>query len=145
IVELESGGRALRLAADQENAQWIVMDVGAQVHDYLIELDGYRTLVIDDLGGDFTAVPTLLLNQNIHAQTTIYRGIPPHRLKLGLDYLLLRDEFLRYQPTPRIPATCRDVLVTLGGTDPLGLTPEIAGRLCEALDAEIHVVATGDH
>lgn len=144
-VAVDHTGLATRRVAVETEASWIVIDVGVAVDRQLSALQDLRTLVIDDVGRDFTNAPTLLLNQNAHGPNTRYHGINADALLLGLDFVLLRDELLSKAPASRIAPSCSSVLVTLGGTDPLGLLPGLAESLSDSLDVMVHVASPSSH
>lgn len=85
--------------------------------------------VIDDNGETQAAEPDLLINQNPTANRNLY---PNHwtktRFFLGLDYVLLRDEFTKRHWQKTKPPT-RTVVVAIGGTDSLGIAPKIVKSL----------------
>ena len=100
---------------------------------YLAGLDEARArlLVVDD-GAELDAYPVaLVLNQNAHAGLVRYpassEGGP--RYLLGLDYVLLRREFLGPRPARTIPQVARHLLVTFGGADPTGMTAKALAAL----------------
>jgi len=60
----------------------------------------------------------------------------------GIDYYLLRDEFLAVQPR-RFSQVVETVLITFGGTDPTNLTQktlEVVGPLCRDAGLNLYVV-----
>lgn len=135
----------------------------AAFEDPWLTLDGYHfdpayqalvrdaeasSLFIDDMAHLDRYAADILLNQNAHAGSLDYRHPPETRLLLGLDYVLLRQEFQPdARPDPEIPKTARRVLVTFGGVDPLHLTEKSVDAL-NRLDApglEAVVIATRDN
>ncbi len=103
---------------------------------------GIRLLVIDDMNHLPHYHADILLNQNIHAQDLKYRCDEDTTLLLGTSFVLLRREFLKYRDFKRqIPYRAKNILVTLGGSDPDNVTfkviealkllnePDIAGRI----------------
>ncbi len=100
---------------------WIVLD------GYHFTLDcqkavraaGHKLLVIDDYAHLPEYSCDILLNQNIGSERIEYKGDIGQKC-LGLDYVLLRQEFVqaRVQAEKRIyPETPRNILLTLGGGD----------------------------
>lgn len=81
---------------------------------------GCRLLAIDDEGSADHWYADIILNQNLHARTGLYRSTEPHtRLLAGTQFVLLRQEFLEWAEWKRdIPATAGRILVTMGGSDP---------------------------
>lgn len=146
IVSIHVGpsGQDFRELADEIGPTWIVLDVGVAVHEHLAAIgDAYDVLAIDDLGGRFATSPTLVLNQNAHGPSTPYAGIQPNKLLRGLEYILLRDEFLDEQPS--VCGTEPTVLVAMGGTDPLQLLPDLIDSLASSSKAKILAVASSHH
>lgn len=112
--------------AQERNATRVVVD-GYQFDDHYqrtLKSAGLRILFIDDYGhaGHYSA--DLVLNQNVSADQSLYANREPYtRLLLGPRYALLRREFNSWRDHKReIPSTGRKVLITLGGSDPEGLT-----------------------
>ncbi len=106
-------------AAPQES--WIVLDG----YHFTLECQkavraaGYKLLVIDDYAHLSGYSCDILLNQNIGAESIEYKGDIGQKC-LGLDYVLLRQEFVqaRGQTEKRIcPETPQNMLLTLGGGD----------------------------
>lgn len=117
---------------------------------------GYRLLVIDDYNHLPEYHCDILLNQNIGAEKLHYRGNIGRQL-LGIDYVLLRREFIHAKAAAATRAWLsqpRNILVSMGGgnfiTDLERLAPmfslrELAGRTLRvikgAMDADrIHAV-----
>ncbi len=85
--------------------------------------------VIDDNGETKATQAAFVINQNPAAHRNLY---PSHwtktRFFLGLDYVLLRDEFTEEKPSIRQTSE-ENILVAIGGTDSLGIAPKIVGAL----------------
>ena len=112
---------------------------------------GYRLLVIDDYAHLPEYHCDVLLNQNIGAEELTYHGSIGRKL-LGLDYVLLREEFweAKEKAKSRIrPSQPQNILVTLGGGNFIEhlekiaadmTMPELAGRTVRviqgAMDAD---------
>jgi RimJ/RimL family protein N-acetyltransferase len=81
-------------------------------------------LVVDDFGHAGHYAADLVLNQNLHAAAALYRDrASDTRLLLGTRFALLRREFRAWHGGKReVPELARKVLVTLGGSDPDGVT-----------------------
>lgn len=97
-----------------------VPDIEERYHD---ELHGLSAAVVDfenvhngDDAADFVINPQRHLDQ---MERDNYLN--------GPEYLVLRDEFHDVKPT--VPETAENVLLTFGGTDPLGLTVESVSAL----------------
>jgi UDP-2,4-diacetamido-2,4,6-trideoxy-beta-L-altropyranose hydrolase len=118
-------GETLALAREKQ-ASWIVVDGYLFGADYQAALKGAgsKLLFIDDNGhaGHYSA--DLVLNQNAHANDALYLSRESStRILLGPHYALLRREFAAWRDWKReIPASARNVLVTMGGSDPDNFT-----------------------
>ena len=143
---LEDAAACLELAR-RLGAAWLVADGYAFGDEFqrAVKEGGARLLVLDDYGHAEHYFADLVLNQNLGASEDTYHRREPHtRLLLGSDYALLRREFLQARPARRHhPAVARRVLITLGGADPLGLTPRVLAAL-EGMEEELDLlVAVG--
>jgi len=135
-------------AAVFHKADWIVGDGYHFDAHYLSELQSACSLLfIDDNGGLEFYAPELVLNQNAHARPEMYeRRAPRTRLLLGPRYALLRDEFMAYRDwTRKVAERGTRVLLTMGGSDPKDLTPNMLAALAglEIEDLQIRVVVGG--
>ncbi len=91
-----------------------------------------RTLLVVDDHSHLRHYHTdILLNQNCGASQTLYKGKLGEsksdercQLLLGSRFALLRDEFLRV-PSSDVIAHTNRVLVSLGGSDPVGITQKV--------------------
>jgi UDP-2,4-diacetamido-2,4,6-trideoxy-beta-L-altropyranose hydrolase len=103
-----------------------------------------RILVIDDLA-DRPHDCDILLDQTFGRDAADYGGLVARdcRCLMGTDYALLRPQFARERllGSPRTEGVVRRILVSLGGTDPYGLTDVVLQGLELAdLDVDIDVV-----
>ncbi len=112
--------------ARRHNAGLIVLDgpgFGGAYQDGLARA-GFPLVMLDDNGdlGPYRAA--VVVNQNIHANKTMY---PRHVDALcGPRFVMLRREFrTRVQSNAPVRETAERVLITLGGTDPAGATPRV--------------------
>ncbi len=81
-----------------------------------------------------------LINQNVYAQDLHYEINADAVLFLGTKYVILRPEFSN-APVKAVKEEIRDILVTVGGSDPGHLTGEIIHSVAQNLkDTIIHVV-----
>ena len=102
---------------DQE-ASWLVLDGYRFDEGYqrAVRKRAWRILCIDDEGRLAGCTADLLVNQNLHASASIYRGTSAGRLLLGPRYALLRKEFLQWQDWQRSsPQVATSLLISLGG------------------------------
>ncbi len=141
-----SGADAGSLAglAHARNADWVVVDgyhLGADYQRALKEAD-CKVLVLDDYGHSQYYVADLVLNQNAHASEDWYKDRSSHtELLLGPRYILMRREFRAWQKWQRvIPSIAKNVLVTLGGSDPENVTCRVLQALNEVADKDLDIV-----
>jgi UDP-2,4-diacetamido-2,4,6-trideoxy-beta-L-altropyranose hydrolase len=158
----ESGGSAIFVdAADAEPGSAPDADrtIGlAREHDAAwVAIDGYHfdaryqcrlkesvpaLLAIDDQGNAGRYCADVVLNQNLHADASLYRDrAPDTRLLLGPHYALLRREFRQWRQWSRtIAPRAKRVLVTLGGADPANVTLTVIEALRQMSDVEALIV-----
>lgn len=131
-------------AARATGATWVVADGYHFRAAFQREIKnaGLRLLLLDDYGHSEHYFADLVLNQNLAASADPYANREPYtRLLLGSRYVLLREQFRAYRNWQReVPDVARKVLVTLGGTDPDGVTGKVVTAL-QGLDVESRVVA----
>jgi UDP-2,4-diacetamido-2,4,6-trideoxy-beta-L-altropyranose hydrolase len=82
----------------------------------------------------------ILLNHNISADLTRYRGLVPEQCELhcGAEYTLIRDEFKTEKQIQR--EKLYDLFIAMGGTDPTNATMKILSTLND--DVRVCVVTT---
>jgi UDP-2,4-diacetamido-2,4,6-trideoxy-beta-L-altropyranose hydrolase len=148
----EDARRTIELA-QLRGAGWLVADgyhFGAD-YQHIIKDFGLRLLCIDDYGHADHYYADFILNQNASAHEALYPSVPSNtRLLLGTKYVLLREEFLRWQGWKRQPPeTPRRILVTLGGSDPDNATAKVIKALglleIEGLEARVVVGGSNPH
>ncbi len=72
-----------------------------------------------------------MLNQNVHAQESLYKNRESHtKLLLGTKYALLRREFVSAKPGREFSSVACNLLVSMGGSDPDNATV----RVMEAIE-----------
>jgi UDP-2,4-diacetamido-2,4,6-trideoxy-beta-L-altropyranose hydrolase len=81
-------------------------------------------VVIDDLA-DREIPADIVTNSAIHASTLPYAGLPGTLYLLGPRFALLSREFTD-TPRPKIRGQVEQVLITIGGSDPSGLSDKLA-------------------
>ncbi len=114
----------LRHAA-AEHPDWLVLDGYHFDTGYpeALKQAGIRVLQIDDMAHLARYDADILLNPNFGAEGLAYRTAPTTVRLLGPAYALLRREMLLHQPpAQKKPPALGNVLITLGGSDPAGLT-----------------------
>jgi spore coat polysaccharide biosynthesis predicted glycosyltransferase SpsG len=98
-------------------------------------------VVIDDNGDLAECTASLILNQNLHANEEMYRSnTSDPKLLLGCDWALIRPEIVAARESQNLQGR-RGIFIAMGGTDPLGITPEISSRLIK--QTGLKVVAAG--
>jgi UDP-2,4-diacetamido-2,4,6-trideoxy-beta-L-altropyranose hydrolase len=133
-------------------ARWLVLD-GYHfdpAYQQAIRTAGYRLMVIDDMAHWSTYHADIILNQNINAGELTYQNDPDTTLLLGTQYILLRPEFLAWRGWQReISEPARNVLVTLGGSDPGNVTLKVIEALrrltVSGLEVKVIVGPTNPH
>lgn len=119
--------------AKKMGAGWVVVDGYHFGSDYqrIIKKSGLRFLFIDDNGHADHYYADIILNQNLHANEDIYIKKEHYtRLLLGLSYTLIRREFLNLRRVKRkAPDIARNVLITMGGSDPDNMTLKVIRAL----------------
>jgi UDP-2,4-diacetamido-2,4,6-trideoxy-beta-L-altropyranose hydrolase len=154
-VEIQPGSREdARCVAELANRRavtWVVVDGYHFDADYQRELKnaGLQVLFVDDNGHASYYTADLVLNQNAHADESLYPNREPYtRLLLGARYVLLRREFQLWRQWKRvIPPAGRRVLVSMGGSDPGNLTADVIPALksIQVEGLEVVVVAGGSN
>jgi UDP-2,4-diacetamido-2,4,6-trideoxy-beta-L-altropyranose hydrolase len=134
-----------------KQSSWVVVDGYCFGADYQEALKhaALNVLFIDDNGhaGHYSA--DLVLNQNAHASEALYRSRESAtRILLGPRYALLRREFVAWRGWKReVPAIARNVLVTMGGSDPDNFTRRAVDglRAVSGKNLQIRVLAGGSN
>lgn len=131
-AEVRTWTTAEVLAAARDNVAAVVIDgpaLAAALVPALAE-DGIRTVVIDDRGHCALRADTIV-NHNVHAPALAASYPGARLLLLGRDYLMLRRAIRRYSRgscRPRDAHRLR-VVVTFGGSDPVGATARVVGLM----------------
>lgn len=96
-------------------------------------------VVIDDDGEVAPHGALLIINQNPHAEKSIYAGHEPGRLQLGAEFAMVRQEVTRLSRSgPRgLQQSRPTVLVSIGGTDIGGLTYGVTEVMLQERDWEV--------
>ncbi len=148
--EKQESARLAQLARDCE-ASWTVVDGYHFGGTYLRELKtaGLKLLLLDDAGLNEECAADIILNANSNATESMY----PHcgtdtKLLLGSKYVLLRREFAAWAQWKRQTASkVRQILVTMGGSDPDNVTQIVLKALILLKDKNIihTIIAGGDN
>ena len=130
--------------AGQQEAQWVVIDGYHFDADYQRKLKevGLKVLFVDDYGHASHYYADIILNQNVYAQPNLYSNKEPYtQLCLGSKYVLLRREFWEWRAWQRpYPEKIRNILVTLGGSDPHNATEAVVRALKQLAQSDLEVV-----
>lgn len=147
--DLESDASQVTAIASRISPGWLVVDGYHFGLDYQHALKnaGMRILLIDDDGTAARYHADLILNQNLHANEHLYRELPTRtQVLLGPRYAMLRREFQAWRNWKRVVKTAaRNILVTMGGSDPLNVTAPVLQLLndLKSEELEIRVVVGG--
>lgn len=116
---------------------WLVVDHYAIDAQWELELAGacQQMMVIDDLA-DRAHNCDLLLDQNLGRQDADYQGLvsPECTLLIGLDYALLRPEFVQLRVSSlqrRKAPEFKHLLISMGGVDKDNVTCDVLDALVE--------------
>lgn len=137
-------------AATDRDADWVVVD-GPQFdasYQETVSSAVSQLMTIDDMGDLEQYHADLVLNQNLHASPEMYTDLSSGtELLLGSDYVLLRNEFLKWRDwSPDVPTEANQLLVTLGGSDPDNATQKVLDALDRVTaDLEVVVVAGAEN
>lgn len=109
-----------------------------------LKADIDRILFIDDSNGNDKISADLILNQNIWATQKMYSAINKNtRMLIGPSYALFRKEFHSFaQSDPIVNKKVKNILVTMGGSDPGNVIPRAlsALNLLKNQDLEIRIL-----
>ncbi len=118
--------------AAELNAEWLLLDGYHFGEEFLRRLQLALTpiLLIDDHGSRDGYGAEMILNPNVFASADAYRGRFDGEILAGPEFALLRREFgMRRQEKPA-PLLAKNLVVTMGGSDPDNVTL----RVLQALD-----------
>jgi len=128
--------KALTESLDEFNPSWVVFDSYLVSENYLQKIsEKYDTAYLDDLA-KFPYPVNLLINYNVYANDEMYRLLyktDPSKipdLLTGLSYVPLRESFQRVPVRPQ-RKTCKDILISTGGADPIHLAYRFITYLIE--------------
>ena len=101
-----------------QSIDWVVTDHYMIDASYVKEVkhQGFHVLSIDD-NARIHYYSDIVVNQNIGAEKLAFSAEPYTALLLGPSYVMLRDELLR-RGEKKHSLSARNLLITLGGTDP---------------------------
>ena len=137
--------------AEQTSAAWVVVDGYHFDFSYqkVLRTTGLKVLLIDDCNHLPQYECDLLLNQNMGAEELRYVCNSECQRLLGLPYVMLRREFRHSTKKREIGSSVRNILVTMGGSDPDNVTCEVIGAFrqlgLENVSVKILVGASNAH
>ncbi|OCL27611.1 UDP-2,4-diacetamido-2,4,6-trideoxy-beta-L-altropyranose hydrolase [Orenia metallireducens] len=105
--------------------------------NYLIEMKSVvkKLISIHDFA-PFSFPSDVVINGNVYGDKLDYSSISKDtEFLLGTNYLLMRDEFQRLEER-MVNQEISNILVTVGGSDPLNLTPKVINSL-DILEKEL--------
>lgn len=123
-------------------ASWVAVDGDRFGVSFLLSLRSadFCILLLDDFAERESYPVDLLLNMNLDAREDQYRQRgTDSRLLLGTRYVLLRSEFRALNRDRQFPDAGQRVLVTLGGTDPDNLAPQVVRALDRSAEGGLQV------
>jgi UDP-2,4-diacetamido-2,4,6-trideoxy-beta-L-altropyranose hydrolase len=107
---------------------WVILDGYHFTTDYQksIREAGFKLLVIDDNNHLKHYSADVILNQNIGSDHYSYSCNRNTIKLLGTKYVVLRSEFLKNKHIKKdTPAKAKNILITMGGSDPYNITLKI--------------------
>lgn len=124
--ELKKRGFAVYYECENTPADILLLDSYDKTEEDLSRLrKKYKKLVyIDDLHKLPFYDCDILINKNYGAENLIYNVPDNCKTLLGAGYSLLREEFLKVSSAPS-PEKVKNVLITMGGTDPKNTSVKI--------------------
>lgn len=112
--------------ARKKGSEWVVVDGYHFGSDYqrVIKANGPHLLFLDDMGHADHYSADIVLNQNVYACESLYKSRERYtKLLLGTQYALFRRGFWKWRNWHRVVTeVARNILVTLGGSDPDNVT-----------------------
>ena len=110
---------------------WVVTDgyhFSPKYHKH-IRRNGNKLLVIDDVGKYKYKHANIILNQEPNDYFFRDKYSKNSILLLGTEFILIRNEFLNYNKIKSISNKCKNILISIGGTDPNRVTTKILDSL----------------
>jgi UDP-2,4-diacetamido-2,4,6-trideoxy-beta-L-altropyranose hydrolase len=112
-------------------AEWLVIDgyIFGKEYSSVVRKAGAHVLCIDDVGQIDTHDADVILDQNIATSVEYYADATDAKLLLGPRYALLRSEFQHWQDWRRPEQKPKNILITMGGSDPDNVTSRVIKML----------------
>lgn len=131
INSLDKEIEEIKKIIENKKIDIMVIDSYNVTYEYLLKIKSYVKLVYIDDVNKFVYPVDVLVNGNIMAKNLNYEKYSEEEvLLLGIDYNLIRDEFLDIQ-TGSMNKDVKEIMVTTGGSDPYNLTPSIINTLLQ--------------
>lgn len=130
--------RLLKKIIKDKNIDFLITDSYKISQEYLIEVSKEldKLVSIHDLT-PFPSPADIVINGNIYAPKLNYQSYyGGTKFLLGPAYTLFRDEF-KALPPKRVTRQVKNILVTVGGSDRLNLTPKII-RAFKLMEERLH-------
>jgi UDP-2,4-diacetamido-2,4,6-trideoxy-beta-L-altropyranose hydrolase len=128
--------------ARQIDANWIVTDgyIFKTEYQRKIKNSGIKLMCIDDIA-ECHYISDIVLNQNLNAEKIYkYSSEPYTKLLLGIKYVLLRREFRNFNNfTREIKKECKNILISMGGSDVKGLSSQLLKYLERISDLQFNI------
>ncbi|MBK8574339.1 MAG: UDP-2,4-diacetamido-2,4,6-trideoxy-beta-L-altropyranose hydrolase [Elusimicrobia bacterium] len=153
-LRVRPGGRAdavkTAAAAGKFGARWVVVDGYQFDSSYreILKKSGFRVLWVDDLGSSGYCFSDIIINQNLHAQPSLYPHVEAQtRMFLGPRFAMLREEFGPSRQRRVSRSKRNQVLIFGGGTDHHNMTKIVLSALksVPAPALEIDVILGGGY
>lgn len=114
----------------EQNDYCIVDSYCASLENYeTISKIAHRAMYIDDYGRlDYPE--GIIVNPSLYVEDNLYKFTNNHKYLLGAEYIILRSAFVDQSPR-KINKNVKEVLITMGGSDPCHLIPLIMELLCQ--------------
>lgn len=132
----DSDAEGVRRAALENASSWIILDGPNFRSEYLTSLTGTTAgiLLLDDDGRAELPCVDVLCNPQVYAERSMYpRAAASTRFLLGSRYAIVRSAFVNAKKRPRAnPGHIKNVVVTMGGSDPEGGTLRVLKWLASA-------------
>ena len=112
----------------QLNKSWVLLDGYNFDFEYqtCIKQNGNNLLIIDDGAHLSNYNADIIVNQNINGTGLKYNCPPSTKLLMGTEYVMLRDDFVKYGNYKRKNVIKpKNILVTFGGSDPQNFSEKI--------------------
>ncbi|MBU4487939.1 MAG: UDP-2,4-diacetamido-2,4,6-trideoxy-beta-L-altropyranose hydrolase, partial [Candidatus Omnitrophica bacterium] len=145
-INTESGSRKdaeeTKKQTRQFKADWIIADGYAfgTAYQNIIKEGGLKLLCIDDMAScEFAA--DIILNQNPGFRESDYKCTNNAKLLLGPEYIILRQEFVRFERSgAEVSPRLERIFLNMGGADKNNVTGKVLKAL-NHLDFNIRVTA----